>query len=157
MAIAQMAKVMIVTHRSQASELLEALQTESICQLLNAEQAFVTKDMPELNAAAEQPKDVQTQLNRLQKCIGFLDGFSDTKKGVLSPRIVVDEKSYNEVVSQNQQITRIAEQAEQIETAIEKAKTQIKKLKSKVADHRVSTPQPVVEMENTEEFDDFEP
>ncbi len=128
MAVAQMAKVMIVTHRSQASELLEALQAEGICQILNAEEAMVTKDMPELTAAAEQAKDVQTQLNRLQKCIAFLDGFSDTKKGILSPRTVVDEKSYNEVTAQNQQIIRITEQAEQIETAIEKAKSEIENL-----------------------------
>ena len=48
MAITKMAKVMIVCHRSQASELLEALQHRGICQILDAEQASVTKDAPDL-------------------------------------------------------------------------------------------------------------
>ena len=47
-------------------------------------------------------------------------------------------------------------QIKALDSAIEKAKTQIKKLRSKVADHRVSTPQPVVELQSTEESEDFE-
>ena len=57
MAIAQMEKVIIVTHRSQASELLEALQHEGICHILNAEEAMVSKDAPELITEAERPRD----------------------------------------------------------------------------------------------------
>lgn len=42
------------------------------------------------------------------------------------------------------------------DSAIEKVKTQIKKLKSKVIDHRISVPLIVAETEESEEFDDFE-
>ena len=42
MAISEMEKVMIVSHRTQASELLEALQDKGICQVLNAEEAMVS-------------------------------------------------------------------------------------------------------------------
>ena len=55
MAIAQMAKVMIVTHRSQASDLLEALQREGICQILNADEA--TDGAGEIRVATENRSD----------------------------------------------------------------------------------------------------
>ena len=130
MAISQMAKVMIVSHRSQASELLEALQDEGICQILNAEQAMVTKDMPELAATAERPKDIEGLLNRLQKCIASLKNYAQDKKGlavVFSPKTVVDEQAYSKVVSDNR-ILKIIDQCEQNEAAIEKAKDEIERL-----------------------------
>ncbi len=55
MAIAQMAKIIIASHRTQASELLEELQREGICHILNAEEAILSRDFPELNASAERP------------------------------------------------------------------------------------------------------
>ena len=48
MAISQMVKVMIVSHRTEATELLESLQHNGICQVLNAEEAMVSKAWPEL-------------------------------------------------------------------------------------------------------------
>ena len=47
MAISMMAKMIIVTHRTDSAELLEALQHEGICQILNSEEATVSRDMPE--------------------------------------------------------------------------------------------------------------
>ena len=44
MAISQMAKVMIVSHRTEVTELLESLQDAGICQILNAEEAMVSKE-----------------------------------------------------------------------------------------------------------------
>jgi len=122
---------MIVSHRSQASDLLEALQAEGICQLLNAEQAMVAKDMPELIIEDRRLKDIETLLNRLQKSIAFLNNFVDTKKGLagmLSPRTVIDEKSYQKVTGQSQDLLRIIKQTEQTELAIEKAKSEIENL-----------------------------
>ena len=75
MAIAQMVKVMIVSHRTQASELLEALQREGICHILNAKEAMVSRDLPELVTTAEKPKDVQHLLDSLDKSIAFLKEF----------------------------------------------------------------------------------
>lgn len=130
MAITQMAKVVIVSHRSQASELLEALQAEGICQILNAEQAMVTRDMPELTAAAEKPKDIEALLNRLQKSILFLKNYAQAQKGLsaFAPRIVIDNQLYNTTISQSEKILKIIDQAEQTETAIEKAKSEIENL-----------------------------
>jgi len=117
MAIAQMAKVIIVSHRTQASELLEALQREGICQILNAQEAMVSRDSPELAAAAERPKDIEDLLNRLAKTIALLKSYAESQKGlasILSPRTVVDEQSYNKVVSDHQ-ILKIIDQCEQTE------------------------------------------
>ena len=72
MAIAQMAKIIIVSHRSQASELLEVLQREGICHILNADEAIVSRDYPDIASSAERPKDIEGMLSRLEKSIAFL-------------------------------------------------------------------------------------
>ncbi|MHC4423974.1 MAG: V-type ATP synthase subunit I [Planctomycetota bacterium] len=116
-----MAKVIIVTHRSQASELLELLQREGICQILNAEEAMVSKDWPELGTTAERPRDIEELLNRLTKCIAFLKGYEAPKKSlaaVLAPRTVVDEQSYNSVVSDSE-VLKIIEQCEQTQAGLQ--------------------------------------
>ncbi len=126
MAVAQMAKVIIVSHRTQASELLEALQHEGICQILNAQEAMVSKDMPELVTEAEKPKDVQRRLDELSKSIAFLKNYAESSKGlgsILAPRTVVDEKVYNKVVS-SKEILGIVEQCRECEAAMEKLKTE---------------------------------
>jgi len=130
MAIAQMAKVIIVSYRTEASELLEVLQREGICQVLNAEEAMVSRDSPELTVAGQRPRDIEELLNRLQKCIAFLKNYAEARKGlasVLSPRVVIDEKSYNEVVS-DEQILKIIDQCEQLEASIEKARGECESL-----------------------------
>jgi V/A-type H+-transporting ATPase subunit I len=130
MAIAQMAKIIIVSHRSQASDLLEALQHEGICHILNADEAVVSRDFPDITASAERPKDIEGLLSRLQKSIAFLQQHSQVQKGlasVLSPRTVIDEQSYNKVVSDRKILTTI-EKCEQLETSIDKTKSEIENL-----------------------------
>ncbi|TKJ38286.1 MAG: hypothetical protein CEE38_05880 [Planctomycetes bacterium B3_Pla] len=127
MAIAQMAKIIIVSHRTQASELLEALQQEGICHILNPEETTVGRDFPELAGPAERPRDIEGLLTRLEKSISFLKGYAPAQKGLtaaLAPRTVVDKQSYDQVVSDRQAL-RIADQCEQIETSIEKTNGEI--------------------------------
>jgi V/A-type H+-transporting ATPase subunit I len=126
MAIAQMAKVIIVSHYTQASELLEALQREGICQILNAQEAMVSRDMPEPTAAVEKPRDLQQLLDRLEGSIAFLKNYVESPKGiaaVLSPRTVVSERAYNEVIS-NREVPEVIEQCRKCEAAIEKFETE---------------------------------
>ncbi len=130
MAIAQMEKVIIVTHHSQASELLEALQHEGICHILNAEEAIISRDAPELITSAERPRDIENLLNRLTKGIEFLSGFSETQKGLasmLAPRAVIDAQSYNSVVS-DEKLLKIVDQAEQTQMAIDQFNTDCESL-----------------------------
>lgn len=133
MAIAQMAKIIIVSHRSQASDLLEALQHEGICHILNAEEAMVSKDFPELGAATDRPRDIENQLNRLTKAIEFLKNYAAPSKGltsILAPRTVIEQKSYNEVIQQSSDLLAIVGRCEKIQTAIEKAKTEFENLQA---------------------------
>jgi V/A-type H+-transporting ATPase subunit I len=126
MAIAQMAKVIIVSHRTEATELLEALQREGICQILNAQEAMVSKDLPEAIAPAERPRDVQQLLDRLEKSIAFLKNYAKSPKGltsILSPRTFIDEQAYNQVTS-SREMPEVIEQSCECEAAIEKLKTE---------------------------------
>ncbi|MHC4543309.1 MAG: V-type ATP synthase subunit I [Planctomycetota bacterium] len=130
MAIAQMEKVIIVTHRSQASELLEALQHEGICHILNAEEAMVSKDSPDLAATVERPRDIENLLNRLTKSIEFLKLYAKPQKGlasVLAPRAVIDAQSYNSVVS-DRQLINVIDRAEQTQAAIEQLNSECENL-----------------------------
>lgn len=132
MAIARMAKVMIVSYCMEASDLLEALQREGICQILNADEAMVSKDMPELRIAAEQPRDIEDLLNRLQKSMAFLKSYAEPRKGlasVLSPRVIVDEQSYNKVTS-DEQILKIVDESERVAASIEKARSECETLQA---------------------------
>jgi V/A-type H+-transporting ATPase subunit I len=126
MAIAQMAKVIIVSHRTQASELLEALQREGICQILNAQEAMVSRDLPELVTAAEKPRDIQQLLDQLGESIAFLKNYAESPKGlaaVLSPRTVIDEQAYNQVVSSGE-VPKVIERCSRCEAAIERFKNE---------------------------------
>ncbi|MGB2864497.1 MAG: V-type ATP synthase subunit I [Sedimentisphaerales bacterium] len=132
MAIAQMAKIIIVSHRSQASELLEALQREGICHILNADEAIISRDVPDIAASGERPKDVEGLLNRLQKSVAFLANYAKAQKGLaaaLSPRTVVDEQSYQKIVS-DKGILKTVDACEQLEASMEKAKGKIESLRA---------------------------
>ena len=96
MAIAKMAKIIIASHRTQASELLEELQHGGICHILNADEAILRKSFPELSASTERPKDLEMLVIRLEKCIAFLKNYATPQKGLsgmLSPRTVIDEQA----------------------------------------------------------------
>lgn len=132
MAIAQMVKIVIISHRSQASELLEALQDEGICQILNAQESVVSRDFPELAGMLEKPKDIERTLNRLDKGITFLKNYAEQPKGLaaaLAPRTVIDRQLYNQAIS-NQKILEVVEQCEQIDSSMEKTKGEIQNLQN---------------------------
>jgi V/A-type H+-transporting ATPase subunit I len=132
MAVARMAKIIIVSHRSQASELLEALQREGICHILNADEAIVSRDYPDIAASAERPKDIEGILSRLQKSIAFLKKHAQAQKGlagVFSPRAVINEQSYKRVVSDEKILTTI-EKCEQLEASMEKTNSEIDNLQN---------------------------
>jgi V/A-type H+-transporting ATPase subunit I len=125
MAISQMAKVMIVSHRTEVTELLESLQGAGICQILNAEEAMVSKEWPELCRAAERPRQAEELLGRLEKSIAFLKSYSKPGKGlasVLAPRTVVEAGTYKEVVS-DEQLLGVVEQCEKCEAKITELET----------------------------------
>jgi V/A-type H+-transporting ATPase subunit I len=126
MAITPMAKVMIVCHRTQVSDLLAALQAEGICQILNADEATISKDTPGLAAFRERPKDLEELVARLERSIGFVKENAPPDKGVsvFAPRKVVESRLYKEIVS-DPQVRRPLEMAEQTQAALEKTRSEI--------------------------------
>jgi len=139
MAISQMAKVMIVSHRTEAAELLEALQREGICQVLNAEEAMVSKDWPDLVAAAERPRELEELLGRLGRSITFLKGYTKAEKGllagILAPRTVIDRQWYQRVVS-DEQILKIIDECEHTEKTIDRLGSECEKMEATLGELR---------------------
>ena len=130
MAIAKMLKVMIVSHRGEATELLEILQEEGIFQVLNSEEAMVSKDWPEFAVEAERPKDIEELLVRLNKSISFLKDYSQVKFGsMFAPRVVVDEQLYKNVTSDSKML-KVVEQCYGCEVGIEKSQADCEKLET---------------------------
>ncbi|TFG49389.1 MAG: hypothetical protein E4H40_03080, partial [Candidatus Brocadiia bacterium] len=123
MAISKMAKILIASHQSEAAELLEALQHQGICQILNAEEGMVCKDIPDLCCSGDRPRDIEDFLNRLKKSISFLSGYTPGSKGLvaaaLSPRIVIDQRRYDDAVA-DKDIPPVVEQCEGVASAIDK-------------------------------------
>jgi len=134
MAIAPMAKVVIVTHNTQARELLEALQSEGTCQILNAEEAMVSRDWPDLATTVERPKHLEQLLNRVEKSVAFLKDYAAPQKDIagilaraLAPRTVIDEHQYNKTVSDKAAL-KIVDRCEQIESAMDKLESRCESL-----------------------------
>ena len=100
MAIAQMKKFMIASHRSEASAVLEALQRAGIVQILDAERAMVSKQWPELEVKSDRPKNLEDIVSRLGKSISFLEGHAveDSPKSFFKPLIPVNQASYTEII-----------------------------------------------------------
>lgn len=101
MAITSMQKVMIVAHRSQASELLDALQEAGIVQVLDAERAMVSKEWPELMVEVKRHREQEELIDRLAKAIDFLKPYAPKDNtGLFAPLIEVDGNLYKTAISQ---------------------------------------------------------
>ncbi|MDH7598567.1 MAG: V-type ATP synthase subunit I [Sedimentisphaerales bacterium] len=127
MAVARMAKCLIVIHRSQVSDLLEALQAVGICHLLNAKEATVAR-LLEQPGSVERPRDIEQLIARLERAIGTLTPLAPPgAKGLtaaLAPRVVMDPKDYQRIVT-DPHLLEVLDQTEQVEAAMEKAKAQL--------------------------------
>ncbi len=120
MALASMQKVMIVAHRSQATELLGSLQDAGLVQILDAERARVTKEWPELVVESKRHRSVAETTDRLGKAIDFLKPYSEKDStSLFAPFIPVDEATYDAVISQQDTMSCLGE-IEQISGDLEK-------------------------------------
>ncbi len=136
MAIAAMAKVMIVSHRTQASELLEVIQREGICQILNTEASVVGKEWPELAGAVEKPKEIEVLLGRYKKCLAYLEEYAQLPSGLgaaLAPRVVVEQSAYDDVIGDKKMLD-VLEECERIELELERLVTERENIEVTLAD-----------------------
>ena len=122
-----MAKFVVVSYRDEADALLDALQKEGICQILNADSAVVGKDAGFTGKSEKSPREIEELLNRLAEGISFLKPYSKTAGGIgamLAPRVVVDRKTYQQVCS-DESIQNILDDCLQTESRTETLKTDI--------------------------------
>jgi len=128
MAISPMQKVMIVAHRSQATELLDVLQDAGLVQILDAERAMVTKEWPELIVESKRHRSIVETTDRLSKAIDFLKPYSEKDAtSLFAPFISVDEATYSNIVSQKDSLSYLG-QIEEISTQMEKLATEAENL-----------------------------
>jgi len=138
MSVVAMGKIMIVSHRGEAGELLEALQQAGICQILNAEAAAVSKELGEEKIEGTRPRDLEQTLDRLEKSVSFLKNFTEPQKGLaaaLAPRPVVDRRTYDDVIS-NESILDIVEQCLQTQNEINKLEAKIENYTNRLEELR---------------------
>lgn len=110
MAIASMQKVMIVAHRSQAVDLLQALQDAGIVQVLDAERAMVTKEWPELMVESRRHRSLEETLDRLGAAIDFLKPYSGKgASSLFAPYAPVARSQYDSVVTRQDTMTCLGE------------------------------------------------
>ena len=115
-----MQKVMIVAHRSQTVDLLQALQESGIVQVLDAERAMVTKEWPELMVESKRHRSLEGTIDRLGSALDFIKPYAPKDEtSMFAPLIQVDASTYDTVVSGQDTITCLGE-IEQVKGQIEK-------------------------------------
>ncbi|MHC5159549.1 MAG: V-type ATP synthase subunit I [Planctomycetota bacterium] len=115
-----MQKVMIVAHRSQTVDLLQALQKSGIVQVLDAERAMVTKEWPELMVESKRHRSLEEIIDRLGSALDFIKPYAPKDEtSMFAPLIQVDASTYDTVVSGQDTITCLGE-IEQVKGQIEK-------------------------------------
>jgi V/A-type H+-transporting ATPase subunit I len=120
MAIAPMEKVMIVAHRSQASELLAALQEAGIVQILDAERAMVSKEWPELMVEGKRRREIGESIERLSRAVDFLKSYAGKDRtSLFAPYVEVDARTYHGIVSEKDPLDLLS-QTESIGSRMDK-------------------------------------
>lgn len=128
-----MQKVMIAAHRSQAGQLISALQDAGIVQILDAERAMVSKEWPELEMEIKRPREMEELVGRLDKAVVFLKQYIKDKNGrsVFQPLIEIDKKTYTDIVLGSSALI-LLENTEQTQSAIEKLNSRAEAIHSEV-------------------------
>ncbi|MFH1614177.1 MAG: V-type ATP synthase subunit I [Planctomycetota bacterium] len=121
MAIAAMTKVLLASHKSEAAALLEQLQQQGILQVLNAQEAMISKEWPELLVEDNKARNIEDIVIRLERGIRFLKTYTAEKGGllkVLAPLTVIEQKQYSNVVTTDDAL-KLLEEAEKCEKQID--------------------------------------
>lgn len=118
MAITRMAKVLIVCHRSQVSDLMEALQQAGVAEIMDAQAAALAKEWPDLRAEGKRPRDLEEMVGRLEQAIAFLNEHQKEKTSFLRPHREISAGQYSDVVGGREALD-VLEQVEQSRTRME--------------------------------------
>jgi len=128
MAISRMTKLIVAVHRSQAPDLLEALQQAGIIEILDAERAMISKDWPDLHIEGRRPRDLEETRTRLERALAFLKPYVGEKRGLFEPPPQIDPAEYARVVSGAEAMDLLAE-VEQTQAHMERLCNQCENLR----------------------------
>ena len=136
MAVAQMTKVLIASHRSEAGQLLEQLQQQGIIEILDAERSMVSIEWPELQMDVTRPKQKEELLARLGAAIDLLKKYATEKDqtSMFDPLLSVDKNQYSNVVNGSEatelleKVEKIADEMANRQSEIENAQNLLTKL-----------------------------
>lgn len=131
MAICRMIKVMIVSHRSEAADLLAALQREGIVEILDAPRAMITKEWPQLHVEVRRSRDLEERVGRLDKAVAFLKARSTFKANGLRPRVEIDAERYLQIVS-GSAAGEMLDQAEQVASELDQLDAEIENVRGRL-------------------------
>ncbi|HPS54585.1 MAG TPA: V-type ATPase 116kDa subunit family protein, partial [Sedimentisphaerales bacterium] len=130
MSICKMTKIMIVSHHSEATELLGALQDSGICQVLSAEESVISKEFPELILAGDKPKETEDALNKVKNSIAFLKKHAKAGQDIISsfaPRAII-ERSFYENITSDSSLAKVINDCSSCESRIESLELKIEHL-----------------------------
>lgn len=119
MAISRMAKVLIVGHRSQVSELMEALQQAGVAEIMDAQAASLARQWPDLRADGKRPRDLEEMVGRLEQAIAFLNEYEKDKTSFFRPHREISAGQYADVVGGREALD-VLEQVEQARSRMER-------------------------------------
>jgi len=129
MAIVKMAKVLVVSHRSEASDLLEALQQAGIVEILDAERAAISKQSSELQAEGRRPRDLEETHSRLERAIKFLGQYNQEKTSLFAPLKAIERSRYTDVVS-GPEALQLLDEAEKAEAEMDRLASECENLEA---------------------------
>ncbi len=134
MAVSKMTKVMVVSHRSEVFELLKQVQQAGIMQVLDAEQAMVTKEWPELAMEASRHKDIEEMILKLDTANAFLKDYANAKDqpSAFRPMVEIDNKRYMAIVA-GKEAFEVLEKSLKCQEEIEETISNIERIETVIA------------------------
>ncbi|UCD50993.1 MAG: V-type ATP synthase subunit I [Phycisphaerales bacterium] len=129
MAIVKMAKVLVVSHRSEGSDLLEALQQAGIVEILDAGRAVIGKESSDLQTQGGRPRDLEEMHARLDRAVRFLGQYNQEKTSLFAPLKPIERSRYAEVVSGSEALSVLAK-AETAQSEMDRLATECENLQA---------------------------
>ncbi|MGE4285773.1 MAG: V-type ATP synthase subunit I [Phycisphaerae bacterium] len=121
MAIAQMRKILIASHKSEAAALLDELQEKGILHLISGPGNALAAD-EELARKAQRPRELEERISELEKDIAFLEQFKKAPTSLLCPKVPVSRSRYRDTTAaeslsvQAKEVNSIRKQLETLNT-----------------------------------------
>jgi len=129
MAISKMAKVLVVCHRSEASELLEAVQRAGIVEILDADRGVISKQSEDVQAGGGRPRDLEETHSRLERAVKFLTPYNKEKTSIFEPLKAVERSRYSDVVT-GQEALDLLDRVEHAQGEMDRLATESENLQS---------------------------